>query len=375
MELVGQRVDHGHAAGRGHRLDPVLAEGAPDDRRDLAVEHPGGVLDRLAAAELACLRVDDQREAAELGDADRERDPGAGDGLSKRTATARGPASGRCREPVGLHPSARSSTSACSVGREVVVAQEVPGHAGHRTESLSLRRHASSDRGQAPSTNVRRPAVGEDQRRREPDASGVHGVDEEPGLARGRLDRRRDRRGEHDAEQQARARGRRVDQRVAERRDAARRAAARAVGALEQAVALDRVEDGERGGARRPGCRRTCVPCSPAAEQRRGVRRRRAGADRQAAAEALGEGHDVGHDAARAWWANQAPVRPMPVCTSSRTSSAPCRVAMPRARPRGSRPAAGRRRPRPGSARGTTAAVRRPTAAAQRVGVAVRHEA
>ena len=43
----------GHPADRGHRLDPVLAEGAPHDRGDLPVEHPRGVLDRLAAAELA----------------------------------------------------------------------------------------------------------------------------------------------------------------------------------------------------------------------------------------------------------------------------------------------------------------------------------
>ena len=62
----------------GHGLDPVLAEGAPDDRGALPVQHPGGVLDRLAAAELAAAGVDDQRVAAELGDADREGHPGAG---------------------------------------------------------------------------------------------------------------------------------------------------------------------------------------------------------------------------------------------------------------------------------------------------------
>ena len=37
----------------GHLLDPVLAVGAPHDRGDLPAEHPGGVLDRLAAADLA----------------------------------------------------------------------------------------------------------------------------------------------------------------------------------------------------------------------------------------------------------------------------------------------------------------------------------
>ncbi len=68
----------GTRAGRGHLLDPVLAEGAPDDRRALAVEHAGGVGDRLAAAELAGRAVDDQGVAAQLGDADGEGHPRAG---------------------------------------------------------------------------------------------------------------------------------------------------------------------------------------------------------------------------------------------------------------------------------------------------------
>ena len=53
VELVGQRVDHRDAGVRGHRLEPVLAEGPPDDGRDLPAQHPGGVLDGLAAADLA----------------------------------------------------------------------------------------------------------------------------------------------------------------------------------------------------------------------------------------------------------------------------------------------------------------------------------
>ena len=56
-----------------------------------------------------------------------------------------------------------------------------------------------------------------------------------------------------------------------------------------------------------------------------------AGADRDAAAQALGERDDVGHDVQRSggWWANQRPVRPMPVWTSSSQSSAPCSVGDP----------------------------------------------
>ena len=50
-----------------------------------------------------------------------------------------------------------------------------------------------------------------------------------------------------------------------------------------------------------------------------------AGTDRDAAAEALGQGDDVGRTGSPrpGRWANQAPVRPMPVCTSSSHSSAP----------------------------------------------------
>ena len=96
MEAVGQRVDHRHRRRRGQLRDPLVAEGAEHDRGDVAGQHPGGVRERLAPAEVGGLRVDDDRVAAELGDAGLERDAGcAGDGLSKSTATDCGPASGR----------------------------------------------------------------------------------------------------------------------------------------------------------------------------------------------------------------------------------------------------------------------------------------
>ena len=81
VEVVGEGVDHGDGADRGHPLDPLVGAGAPDDGGDLPVEHAGGVLDRLAPPELRPGGVDDQRVAAEVGDADRERDPGPGAGL------------------------------------------------------------------------------------------------------------------------------------------------------------------------------------------------------------------------------------------------------------------------------------------------------
>ena len=46
-------------------------------------------------------------------------------GLSKSTATVRGPASGFSSYGAALSSAARSSTRACCVGVEVVVAQEV----------------------------------------------------------------------------------------------------------------------------------------------------------------------------------------------------------------------------------------------------------
>ena len=58
VELVGERVDHRHARVRGHLLEALLGVRAPDDGRDLAAEHPCGVRDRLALADLGEVAVD-----------------------------------------------------------------------------------------------------------------------------------------------------------------------------------------------------------------------------------------------------------------------------------------------------------------------------
>jgi hypothetical protein len=81
VRVVGERVDDGDRRRLGEPLDPVLAEGADDDRRDVAGQDLRGVLDRLAATELGAARVDDDRVTAELGDAGFERQPGPGRGL------------------------------------------------------------------------------------------------------------------------------------------------------------------------------------------------------------------------------------------------------------------------------------------------------
>ncbi len=61
VEVVGERVDDGHGGARRHLLEAGLAVGAPDDRRDHALEHPRRVGRRLLAAELAVRRGDDER--------------------------------------------------------------------------------------------------------------------------------------------------------------------------------------------------------------------------------------------------------------------------------------------------------------------------
>jgi hypothetical protein len=81
VELVGQRVDDRHAAVRSHLFDPVLAEGAPDDRCDLPAHDTGRVGDRLAHADVSQPGVDDHRDPAEFGDAGRERQLRAQRGL------------------------------------------------------------------------------------------------------------------------------------------------------------------------------------------------------------------------------------------------------------------------------------------------------
>ena len=128
VELVGQRVDDRHAAVRGHLLDAVLAEGAPDDRGDLAADDPGGVGDRLAHADAGQPGVDDHREAAELGDAGRERQLGAQRRLVEDQRDGPRAAQRLVPMPVGLHRVGEVEHLDQFVGRQVVVAQEVPGH-------------------------------------------------------------------------------------------------------------------------------------------------------------------------------------------------------------------------------------------------------
>ena len=197
--LVGERVDHRHPADRRHGLDAVLAEGAPDDRGDLPVEHAGGVLDRLAAAELAAAGVDDQRVAAELGDADREGHPGAGRRLVEQHGDRRGTpsaasgigASAVCR--VRLERGGQRQHLGLLGRAEVVVLEEVPGHGVVSIDGVEGR-----GQGRDEGVDLR---VGEDERRGEPEHVGRDGVGQEAGGAQLRLQRAGDVGGQDDAEQ------------------------------------------------------------------------------------------------------------------------------------------------------------------------------
>ena len=68
-------------------------------------------------------------------------------------------------------------------------------------------------------------------------------------------------------------------------------------------------------------------PCAPAVSRSAASPKASSRAHRQPAAERLGQGDDVGLRAPSAWCMNQEPVRPMPVCTSSRANSAPASAA------------------------------------------------
>ena len=107
-------------------LKPLLRERAPHDRVDVARQHPSGVLERLLAAELGAAAVDDHGVTAELGDADLEREPGAGRVLVEDDGDAARPFERPAAERVLLQLGGEREHLGLLVGRQVVVAQEVP---------------------------------------------------------------------------------------------------------------------------------------------------------------------------------------------------------------------------------------------------------
>ena len=304
----------GTADASASSIDPLLAGGAPDDRRRLPGEHPGDVADRLAAADVRGLRVDDERGAAELGDADGERDAGAqrwlveedGDGPRARQRAA--------AEPVLLHRRGQGEHLGLLGRGEVVVAEEVPVAIGYLSPWARVRMAGRAATNSSASAWVRI------ERRGEPHRVRLDGVDEEARLPGGGVDVGRLVLGEDGGEPEAAAADAR-EQRVVDRLDAVGQRLADRLDVLEQVVA-SRSCRGRRGRRRRrSGCRRRWS---------RGRRRERGGASPKPTQAPIGRPPPrplasviTSGVTPSAWWANHAPVRPMPDWISSSTSSAP----------------------------------------------------
>ena len=125
VELVGERVEHRHAGVRRHGDDVALVGRAPHDRRGLAAEHPGDVLDALARPIAA------RPPSTVIGLPPSSAMPAANDtwvrrvGRSKTRATVRGPASGLWSNGSAFIRSARSRTSTSSAGDRSSSREEV----------------------------------------------------------------------------------------------------------------------------------------------------------------------------------------------------------------------------------------------------------
>ena len=251
------------------------------------------------------------------------------DGLSNITATARGPASGRRPNRSAFSSSARSSTSTSSAGLEVVVAQEVP---GHQPAAGSARRPRPAPR-PSSSTAPRRPrprsTISGGASR---STSGLDRVDQQAARP-GR--RRSTAAGDSPASARrpttARCRApRRPAGCPAARRPGRQRRAHRAH-AGQQVRRCSIVSSTASAAAQQTGLPPKVLPWRPGGEQPGRRAEADAGADRQAAAQPLGQRQDVRHARPAAMLANHWPVRPMPLCTSSITSSAPARSQISRA--------------------------------------------
>jgi hypothetical protein len=67
MAVVGQTVDHRHLGVFGELEQGVVAARPQHDRVDIARQHPRGIGDGFAAAELAVVGAERDHVAAELG--------------------------------------------------------------------------------------------------------------------------------------------------------------------------------------------------------------------------------------------------------------------------------------------------------------------
>ena len=292
---------------------------APHDDRRLPAEHPGDVLDGLAHAD--------------PGEARRRRSSGSRRARRCRPRTTPGCAASACRRSsrpsagrpaasasygAALSSAARASTSACSAG--------VRSSSRRKCRVTRLRSRSSAGRVEdaGPGGEERVGVVlGEDQRRREPDPVGVGCVEDEPGLQGGGDDLGGRRAGSGRARSAARRRGPRST-RGSAARPARELLAERVTWSSRPSASI--VSSTASAAAQATGLPPKVVPWLPGWSRSPASPRPMQAPIGMPAAEALGQGDDVGRrsPATRVWWANQAPVRPMPVCTSSSQSSAPC---------------------------------------------------
>ena len=227
------------------------------------------------------------------------------EGLSKITATARGPASGWQAEPVGLQRGRRgrgprpARSGLRSSSRRKCRVMGRPLRRGGRRGRVAASRIAGS-----AARNASACVVGEDQRRREPDDVRRDGVDEEPG-ARGAAASTAAATGAVSTMPSSSPAPRTVaDQRVAERAMPSRSRLAQRLGAARAGRRARWCRARRAPRRRRPGCRRRWCRAGRA-EQRRAARRTRR--RRRSAARRRGPWPASRRRARRParWWANQ----------------------------------------------------------------------
>ena len=129
VEVVGERVDDGHAWCRPPSLrGPPARRCARRSPTTMPLEHARGVGRGLLAAELAVRGRDDQRAAAEVGDADREAHARAGGRLVEDDGDGLRAGEGLRAPAVLLHLDGQVEDLGLLGRGEVVVAEEVAGH-------------------------------------------------------------------------------------------------------------------------------------------------------------------------------------------------------------------------------------------------------
>ncbi|MPM65534.1 hypothetical protein SDC9_112431 [bioreactor metagenome] len=88
MVFVGQRIDHRNGGNARQFLNVGVTEGPDHDAVQIPAQHLCGVGDGFAAADLHPSLIEIKRRAAELMDADLERNPGPGRGLGENQTDA-----------------------------------------------------------------------------------------------------------------------------------------------------------------------------------------------------------------------------------------------------------------------------------------------